>query len=95
MQISSIEDVLRTISDNGGVLEVAQEFYPFDEQAERLGLITIKETGGAWGHTTELSLTNKGRHMIGIPVVTPPERISLATKVVSYFAKWRKPRASN
>lgn len=54
------------------------------EEAEKLGLITIRADGGAWEETEELSLTRRVRMLKGLPpVINRPGALQMAARIVA------------
>jgi hypothetical protein len=85
-RVENIEDLLRLLADAGGKLTVGEvEYYPHDAHALSLGLIEIINSGSASALDVTIAITNKGRRLIGLPVITPSPKRSLSTRVREFL----------
>jgi hypothetical protein len=81
-----VMNVLREIADAGGTLEGDEG--KFDE-AMRFGLVTVSGVSGGWGYTDLATITNRGRRVVGLPVMTPETNVSLWARLRQFLGATR------
>ena len=80
-KFQSPTDVMKFLAQHGGDRNFLDADEIFEDihvlSAQDAGYIEANSTGGGWGYTQELRLTDEGRRLMGLPPVpAPSSRIS-------------------
>ncbi len=73
--------LLQEIAEKGEIELLEGSF----SELEAHGLVTTDVTGSHWGYTESAKLNNNGRRFLGLPVITPPPRKTIRTRIRELF----------